>query len=246
MSDTAIIIPCYNEAHRLKSSNFLDFLSEYKGFSLYFIDDGSTDSTLSLLKDLKSKNEDKITVYRIEKNGGKGEAVRTGMMLAYETGQYAQIGFLDADLSTPLSEFVSLTSFLIQTHKKAVFGSRLKIGGTRIDRSPFRHIVGRFFATLISWTIKIPFYDTQCGAKVFESITAAKVCQKPFVSRWLFDVEIILRLKKIWGEAIFKYLHEFPLGEWTQVDGSKISFLDGVKVPFELRKIRKNENNPEI
>ncbi|MBW7867270.1 MAG: glycosyltransferase [Brumimicrobium sp.] len=240
MSKTAIIIPCYNEANRLKEEEFLSFLALMPNYYLYFVDDGSTDATYQFLKQLESKNTNQIFCLQNPKNIGKGETVRNGMLSALKSEEYNQIGFLDADLSTPLTVFVDITNFLIHENRKAVFGSRLKIAGTHIDRSPIRHVLGRFIATLISWTIQIPFYDTQCGAKVFTTDTISKVCKKPFISRWFFDVEIILRMKKLWGENIYRNLHEYPIQEWKQVNGSKVTILDGIKAPFELWKVKRD------
>jgi len=238
MSATAIIIPCYNEGKRLNQQAFLSFLANNKNYHLFLVDDGSTDNTFKVLTELETQNPTQITTLKNDKNLGKGETVRNGMLAAYNTNSFAQIGFLDADLSTPLTEFVVLTNFLIQHNKKAVFGSRLKRVGAAIERSLIRHLVGRFFATLIGWTIKIPFYDTQCGAKVFNSDVIPTIISTPFVSRWLFDVEIILRLKQLFGKDVTSLLYEYPISQWNDVKGSKITWKDSVKVPIELSIIK--------
>ncbi len=240
MSNTAIIIPCFNEEKRIISTSFINFLIQYESYALFFVDDGSTDKTYEKLQELKLKIPNRIEIIKNRKNIGKGESVRKGMIAAYEKRKFEQIGFLDADLSAPFSEFVLLTNFLLDNNKKAVFGSRLKKAGSKIDRSPIRHLIGRIVATFISWTIEIPFYDTQCGAKVFRCEVIDIIVSKPFVSRWLFDVEIILRLKKHWGSKIEIFLYEYPIQKWKQVDGSKIGFKDMFQIPFELIKIRKN------
>jgi len=238
MSATAIIIPCYNEGTRLNKEAFLSFLANNKTYHLFLVDDGSTDNTYEVLTELEAINSSQINILKNDKNLGKGETVRNGMLAAYNTNIFSQIGFLDADLSTPLTEFVTLTDFLIQHNKKAVFGSRLKRVGAAIERSSLRHLVGRFFATLIGWTIKIPFYDTQCGAKVFSSELVGKIVSTPFVSRWLFDVEIILRLKQLLGKEVVTLIYEYPINEWKEVEGSKITWKDGIKIPLELLRIK--------
>lgn len=238
MPATAIIIPCYNEGKRLNQSAFLSFLADNKDYHLFFVDDGSLDNTHNVLTEIERQNTAQIIVLQNPKNLGKGETVRNGMTAAYNTKKFAQIGFLDADLSTPLSEFVALTNFLLKENKKAVFGSRLKRVGAAIERSSLRHLVGRFFATLIGWTIKIPFYDTQCGAKVFSNDVIPTITSTPFVSRWLFDVEIILRLKQLLGSDVTKLLYEYPINEWKEVEGSKITWVDGFKIPWELLRIK--------
>jgi len=238
MSATAIIIPCYNEGKRLNQSAFLSFLADNKNYYLFLVDDGSTDNTFKVLTELQIQNPTQINILKNDKNLGKGESVRKGMIATYNTQKFAQIGFLDADLSTPLTEFLVLTDFLTQHNKKAVFGSRLKRVGVVIERSSLRHFVGRFFATLIGWTIKIPFYDTQCGAKVFSSDVIPTIISTPFVSRWLFDVEIILRLKQLLGKEVTSLLYEYPINNWSEVEGSKITWKDGIKIPLELLRIK--------
>lgn len=238
MSHTAIIIPCYNEAERLKTALFTDFLRQYEKFTLFLVDDGSKDNTHEKLEEIKASAPQQVEVIRNINNLGKAEAVRNGMLVAYSSGKFEQIGFLDADLSTPFSEFIDITHYLVKHNKKAVFGSRLKLEESKIVRSPLRHIIGRVIATFIRWTIKTPFYDTQCGAKVFAKESVKVSFNKPFISRWLFDVEIILRLKKLWGKDFKNLLHEYPIKEWNQVDGSKIRPIDMVKIPLELLKIR--------
>src|SRR5690606_17285552 len=155
MSTTAIIIPCYNEGKRLNQQAFLSVLDSYSNYHLFLVDDGSTDNTFKVLTELQTQNPTQISTLKNNKNLGKGESVRKGMIAAYNTQKFAQIGFLDADLSTPLTEFVVLTNFLTQPNKKAVVCSRLTSVGANIDCSRMTHIVGRFSAILTGWTIKI-------------------------------------------------------------------------------------------
>jgi hypothetical protein len=110
--------------------------------------------------------------------------------------------------------------------------------GANIGRSPLRHLIGRFFATLIGWTIQLPFYDTQCGAKIFHHSALNKILKQPFITKWLFDVEIIMRLKSIYGSnEINKLLSEYPISEWIEVGGSKLGLKDIYRIPFDLLRI---------
>ncbi|MEN8965750.1 MAG: response regulator, partial [Polaribacter sp.] len=94
-----VVIPCYNEEDRLLSTAFLNFIDKNSGYHLCFVNDGSKDNTLQVLNKLKEGREDFITVYDCEKNGGKAEAVRLGMLHMADHKDLDYIGFLDADLS---------------------------------------------------------------------------------------------------------------------------------------------------
>lgn len=247
---TAIIIPCYNESGRLNGPVLLQFLQTHSRYSFYLVDDGSSDDTLSVLNCIKKENSERVNVMKNFHNLGKAESVRSGMLRALQTGGFEHIGFLDADLSTSLEEFDKLNNYLTVENKKAVFASRLKRMGAEIDRTPLRHIIGRIFATLIGWTIKLPFYDTQCGAKVFHIDILKGVLETPFITKWLFDVEIIIRLKKMIGEGdMYKYVSEYPISAWKEVKGSKLSWKDFYRIPIDLLRIRMNyrdQSSPRI
>ena len=158
---------------------------------------------------------------------GKAEAVRRGLQRAIESGAEI-VGYFDADLSTPGSELIRMVGILRSEDGPRrcirVTGGPL---GSRIRRSPLRHYSGRVFATFASLALGVPFYDTQCGAKVFrvnENLVAAM--QLPFRSAWSFDVLLCQRLfdgtREIAGIPTSSFL-EMPLEEWTDVSGSKVS-----------------------
>ena len=97
----ALIVPCYNEATRLDAPAFAEFVLSHAPIRLLFVDDGSTDATPEVLARLQETAPDRIGVMRLERNQGKAEAVRVGIL--YGIGQRAAlVGFWDADLPTPL------------------------------------------------------------------------------------------------------------------------------------------------
>ena len=105
-----VVIPCYNEEKRLLSDEFTNFIIKNSGYHLCFVNDGSKDKTLEVLNQLRKGKEDFITVYDCQKNYGKAEAVRLGMLHMAQHKDLDYIGFLDADLSTDLSDFDNLVS----------------------------------------------------------------------------------------------------------------------------------------
>ena len=111
-------------------------------------------------------------------------------------GQLDWIGFWDADLSTPLEELPRFLGFpaFCGVGADAVIGSRVMRLGSRVHRNALRHLFGRAFVTVASLLLKVQAYDSQCGAKLFRPAAAARAFAEPFVTRWIFDLEVLLRL----------------------------------------------------
>jgi hypothetical protein len=116
-------------------------------------------------------------------------------------------------------------------------GARVAMSGRRIERRQWRHFLGRIFATMASIVLRAGIYDTQCGAKIFRSSQALRsALGKPFISRWVFDVELLGRLIGDGGLGEGAII-EVPLRRWTDVDGSKLGPLDMARVAAELARI---------
>lgn len=238
----AVIVPCYNEEKRLRQDVFIAFVNDYPGIDLWLVNDGSTDNTLSVLEGMQSACPGNMKVFALPKNVGKAEAIRQGILKSGASGNYFYTGFIDADLSAPLAEIPHLYSHLeAMPEMLMASGCRVKIVGKTIERSAFRHYVSRMFVTYYSMLLKLPNYDTQCGLKLFNMNFALKLFEKPFVSRWMFDVELFLRAKFELGAMLYsKRIHEIPLNEWREVGGSKLKWTDFLKAPLEILKIRKH------
>ena len=227
-----LIIPCYNEEKRLLVAQYATFL-EKKRCDLLFVNDGSKDGTAGVLQELSGKYENAL-VLNLSKNKGKAEAVREGILHALSLDKnYTYLGFWDADLATSLDEIEVFLSLLKIKNYDCIIGSRVRRLGALIKRKWHRHYLGRIFATVASWMLKISVYDTQCGAKLFHRNAVKSIFEKKFVSYWPFDVELFFRLKK----NGFNNLYELPLTRWEDVKGSKLSLLAFVKMPFELFRI---------
>ncbi|MEX2285530.1 MAG: glycosyltransferase [Planctomycetaceae bacterium] len=195
MTTATVVIPCYNEAGRLQTGPVREFVRARRNFKLLFVNDGSTDNTLSLLNEMAESLPGQISVLDLPHNCGKAEAVRRGVLAAIEDAP-DYVGFLDADLATPLDELPRLIDVLDRRPGiEIVIGTRIGLLGRRIDRKRGRSLLGRLFALVASRAIGLPIYDTQCGAKMFRvSADTAALFAEPFHSRWIFDVELFARL----------------------------------------------------
>lgn len=237
--EVVLVIPCYNEEKRLPAEDYIDFVRSDRRVRFVFVDDGSTDYTLKRLESLSGDFPQSIDVISTERNKGKAEAVRRGVLYAYQSLKCDLYGYWDADLSTPLTE---LHRFLeVFEHNKScefVSGARILRMGSDISRHWYRHYLGRIMATGSSIALNLPYYDTQCGAKVFRKGVVHTLFEEPFLSQWLFDIELIFRLKGTAPTDQLQVLfHEVPLSAWQDVPGSKISIRDIFKAPYELFRI---------
>jgi glycosyltransferase involved in cell wall biosynthesis len=240
--DLALVVPCYNEASRLDADAFLRFVTTHPGVRLVMVDDGSEDGTAAVLEQIRCAAPGAVTVLSLPVNGGKAEAVRAGI-LAASAENPAVVGFFDADLSTPLAAIDDFLAVLrTRPDVDFILGSRVLLMGRNVKRKAWRHYLGRVFATGVSLALDLPVYDTQCGAKMLRLDAATgTLFDKPFRSRWIFDVELIaryLQLPVAAGERARRdRLYELVLPAWQDKPGSKLRWPDFARAAVELGHI---------
>jgi glycosyltransferase involved in cell wall biosynthesis len=236
-----IVVPCFNEAERLQTELFREFIGD--GLTRFlFVDDGSRDATRSILSELVASEPEGIGLLVLEQNRGKAEAVRRGLIEALKESPGA-VGYWDADLATPLSAIPLLCGVLEeQPEVQMVLGSRVKLMGREIERYARRHYLGRVFATAASLILRLPVYDTQCGAKVLRTTERLRtILQQPFRANWTFDVELLARF--MWSDPAeslpdpLRTIYEYPLPVWRDVGGSKLSVTDYPRAATDLLTI---------
>jgi glycosyltransferase involved in cell wall biosynthesis len=240
-----IVVPCYNEAGRLDREAFAAFAAAGRA-RLLLVDDGSRDATARVLDDLRAAAPDNVGVLGLERNQGKAEAVRLGLLRALGEGATV-VAYADADLSTPFDEVLRVVTVVTDEAAEVALGSRVARMGADIRRRPARHYLGRVFATGASWVLEAVVYDTQCGAKCFRDSPALRAAlDAPFLSRWAFDVELLGRLLTgapgvaALDPAVFL---EVPLARWRDVAGSKLragamagALADLLRIRADLRR----------
>jgi dolichyl-phosphate beta-glucosyltransferase len=230
----SIVVPAYNEGARLGKSlrTIVNYLNKYApGSELIVVDDGSTDDTAAAARaELSTSQTVRTSVISYQSNLGKGRAVRLGLLAS----RGAVALFMDADLSTPITETPKLVEPIERGECDLAFGSRA------LDRSligvhqPWRREQGgRVFNLAVRLATGLPFWDTQCGFKAFRMSSCRPLIEGATIDRFGFDVELLyiayragLRLKEI------------PV-RWDHAEGSKVNVLsDSFKMLSEVGRIR--------
>ena len=228
----SVVIPAYNEEKNIERTvaEIQNFLIKKKGltFEIIVVNDGSSDRTAEIVAEIAEK-QPCVKLVSYEKNMGKGEAVRQGVMAS--TGEL--ILFSDADLSTPVSEIEKFLP-LVQQGYDIVIGSRRTRDSLITKKQPFhRRVSGRVFQALVRIILGMPFSDTQCGFKLFKREIAKKLFASLNHKGFSFDVEVIYKA----------YLAEYRIKEvgviWANDPSTTVRFFrDSSKCFLDLIKIR--------
>ncbi len=188
------------------------------------VDDGSRDGTAALIE-----RRDGARLLRNPGNRGKGYTVRHGMLEA--KGEW--ILYTDADLSAPIGELDKLFAAAQREQADVAIGSRaLDRSLVGVHQSAFRELSGRFFNLVMRTVTGLPFRDTQCGFKLFRAAAAREIFSRQTLDGFSFDVEDLVIAKSLGRKAI-----EVPV-VWNNVEGTKVSMLNGVKSFADLAAIR--------
>lgn len=239
LQETLIVVPCYNEAERLDTQAFLAAVRADASLSFLFVDDGSRDDTRAVLQQLRAQQPEQLSVLALERNVGKAEAVRQGMLSAFDRAPKL-VGYFDADLATPLGELGPMrAAFNDRPELLVVLGARVGMLGRDVVRSHHRHYLGRVFASMASLLLDLTVYDTQCGAKIFRKTAPIQsIFAERFCVSWTFDVELLARLAQLARDGVIAPMArsalEYPLRSWRDVKGSKLGPGAALKAGAEL------------
>jgi dolichyl-phosphate beta-glucosyltransferase len=232
----SIVIPAFNEAQRLPSTlaSIGSYLAKKQGFQaeIVVVDDGSSDDTRRAAESYSQEGLS-VRVLANPGNRGKGYSVRHGMLEA--TGDW--ILFTDADLSAPIEEMDKLLWEARRLDAEVVIGSRaLDRSLIGVHQSAFREQAGRVFNLMLRIITGLPFWDTQCGFKLFSKRAAREIFPRLRIEGFGFDAEALFIARKLG----FKTL-EIPV-RWDHVEGTKVSMhRDSMNMFLDLIRIRINQ-----
>jgi dolichyl-phosphate beta-glucosyltransferase len=225
----SIIIPAYNEEKRLPAT--LQTIGGYLASGRWefaevvVVNDGSLDATADAARRAGAR------VLENPGNRGKGYSVRHGMLEA--KGDW--LLFSDADLSAPIGELDNLWQAAERQEAQVAIGSRALDRSLIGVRQPvFREGMGRFFNLIMRIVTGLPFRDTQCGFKLFQSCAAREIFSRQILDGFGFDVEVLYIAQHLG----FRIL-EVPV-RWNDVAGTKVSLWRGLKAFADPIRVRWN------
>ncbi len=230
----SIIIPAYNEEKRLPATLRLIIAYLQRGgwsfAEILVVDDGSADGTIQIAEQARAEYPG-LRVLRNPGNRGKGYAVRHGMLEC--RGEWAI--YTDADLSTPIEELETLWQAIERDNARVAVGSRaLDRRLIGIHQSFFRENIGRVFNLLMRLSTGLPFHDTQCGFKLFETAAAREIFRRQLLDGLGFDVEVLFIGRRLGYRAV-----EVPV-KWNDVPGTKVSAWRGLLGFIDPWRVRWN------
>jgi glycosyltransferase involved in cell wall biosynthesis len=221
----SVIIPVFNEVKTLRQVCDLVQSTPYEK-EIIIIDDGSTDGTRELLKELEAQN---VKILLHEKNTGKGAAIRTG--LEHATGDVLLIQ--DADMEYDPSDYPHLLEPICQGKADVVFGSRF-LGGGAHRVLYFWHSLGNRFLTLLANMLNdLNMSDMETGYKVFtrEVQNAIRVRSNRFGFEPEFTAKVARKRFRIYEVPISYYGRGYK-------EGKKITWRDGIAALFWIFRYR--------
>jgi dolichyl-phosphate beta-glucosyltransferase len=225
----SIIIPAYNEENRLPGT--LQAIERYLKNSpwefaeIVVVNDGSRDGTAAVARAAGARVLDNPG------NRGKGYSVRHGMLAA--KGEWSLL--TDADLSAPIEELERLWRAVENEHSQVAIGSRaLDRSLIGVHQPAFRETMGKLFNLVMRIITGLPFHDTQCGFKLFQSSAAAEIFRRQQLEGFGFDVEVLYIAQHLGYRTL-----EVPV-RWNDVAGTKVSMTRGLAAFLDPLRVRWN------
>lgn len=188
--DISVIIPAYNEAHRIRPT--IEAITEHfralaRSFEILVVNDGSTDATAQLVEEM-ARGIPELVCHSLPVNRGKGCAVRTGMQWA--TGAVRLM--CDADGSMSPAEFYKLMDPILAGTQDVVIGSRY-VADSQCDivQPRYRRAWSRLARRITHGILGVDVQDVHCGYKAFSAPAASKIFSVAEIDGWSFDLEVL-------------------------------------------------------
>ena len=236
-SKISLIIPVFNQARKVSYS--VEKIKQavelsFANYELIVVNDGSTDNTLTILKDIAMTDEEHVRVISYTPNRGEGYAVRQGVL----NSQGDTVILLDGDLDISPDLIIDYVEML-STSDLVIASKKHPQSNVRIPRS--RAFLSRAFNLLIKLTLSIAQTDTQAGFKVGKGDIMRKIFRNITVHRYAYDVEFLaiasmLQLKVQEMPVIMKIDRKFKIKEIMNM------LLDVTRIWYNYRIAHRYQN----
>lgn len=219
----SLVVPVFNEQSRLAQviEALLNSPCPIRR-EWIFVDDSSTDGSPAILRDLQVKHGFKL--FFLEKNSGKGSAVRKGINEA--TGDYIMIQ--DADFEYDPQDIPQLLEPLLKGRADIVYGSRFKKSAPQVHRT-YHYFINRFLTILSNLFSGIYLTDMETCYKIFRSDILKNMNLTS--SRFGIEVELTAYIGKIRAQIFELPINYYPR---TKLQGKKINWKDGLAALYHL------------
>jgi dolichyl-phosphate beta-glucosyltransferase len=246
--EVSVVIPAYNEEWRILptiGAIATHMSSRHVPWELIICDDGSTDATVDLVHGLQFAN---LRLLIADKNTGKGDAVRRGMLAARGN----VVLFADADQSTPIEQFDRLNDRISEGFD-VVVGSRAADGAEVSGKSLSRKILSGGLRLIVSRGFGVTVSDTQCGFKLFTRDAAQELFAAQLIDGFSFDLEVLYLAHKF-GRRVAEEPVEWIDAPGSTVDTARVSLqfvrdlvrIRSYDVQGRYRRPRHNPVSPSI
>lgn len=226
-----VVIPVLNEAHVLSHSvaTVRQFLRENFAdcWRVVIVDNGSTDGTDKVARELSEKFGDVSFVHLIQR--GRGRALRSAWMQSNAD----VVCYMDVDLSTDLSALPVLINAIVNESYDISVGSRL-MKGAQVKRCLKREIISHLYNLFVKMVLFTRFSDAQCGFKAVSREVVTRIVPRIEDQSWFFDTELLVLAEKQ-GYRI----KDIPV-VWNEDDDSRVKIVrtawDDIRGVLRLRR----------
>ena len=236
--DLSVIIPVFNEKNFLTKlfGEIKNYFNDSKN-EVIFVDDGSTDGSTNILKELKEKKNYKFLfkLIKLDINSGKGKAIQIG--IKNSIGEY--ILLQDADLELDTRDAREMYDMIKNNSDiKCIFGSRYLSGKLKKNNYFFNSLIGKINSLIFNIFFAQSLSDVHCGLKILHRHVIEKI--KLTVND--FGIEIDLASQIVRNNF---NIYEFGVSYFfrSKAEGKKITWIDGLKSFYYLIKSRFFDNS---
>jgi dolichyl-phosphate beta-glucosyltransferase len=231
--ELSIVVPAYNEALRIGRT--LEAISRHfapraSACELIVVDDGSTDETAAVTRELAPSLSVPVRLLRYAPNRGKGFALKVG----FAASRGDRLLFSDADLSTPIEEADRLLAALDAGADVAIGTRKRPQAQIDVHQPWLREMLGKGFTWLVRLLV-VDVTDVTCGFKAYRGEAGRDLYARMRIFDWSFDAELLL-VARLRGYRIA----ELPV-RWSDQAGTKVDLRrDVLRSLAGIARIRLN------